>query len=143
MTETQTEEKTASLLAIPRSHPPDDLTSGLARVVCEQGDLDAVVELEFLEHTRDMCLHGRDAHVELAADLRVRLAQPDGDRNLALALCQSVELLTRAALPLVGLALGHMADQSASDRRREHRLAGRHGSDRTDDVGRRRVLQQE
>src|SRR4029078_8417732 len=91
--------------------------SGLAGVVCEQGDLDAVVELELLEHTRDMCLHGRDAHVALAAGLRVRLAQLDGDRSLALALWQSVEPLAGSSLPLVGLALGYVADQSASDRR--------------------------
>src|SRR6478609_9770714 len=91
--------------------------SSLPGVVREQRDLDAIVELELLEHTRDMGLHRRDAHVELAADLRVRLAEPDGDGNLALALCQSVELLAGAALPLVGLALGYVADQTASDRR--------------------------
>ena len=59
-----------------------------------------------------MCLDGRDAHVELAADLGVRLALPDRDGDLALTLGQAVELLARVALAVVALAVPHVADQT-------------------------------
>src|SRR5215475_13749453 len=45
--------------------------SGFAGIVGEEGDLYAVVELELLEHARDVRLDGGDAHVQLAADLGV------------------------------------------------------------------------
>src|SRR5207248_1199024 len=117
--------------------------SRLPGVVGEQRDLDAVVELELLEHTRDVCLDGRDAHVELAADLGVRLALPDRDGDLALAFGQAVELLASVALAVAGLAVPHVADQPAGDRGREHRLASGDGPHGADDVGGRRVLEQE
>src|SRR5881398_3800113 len=89
--------------------------SRLPGVVGEQRDLDAIVELELLEHARDVCLDGRDAHVELAADLRVRLALPDRDGDFALAFGQAVELLASVALAVAGLAVPHVADQPAGD----------------------------
>jgi hypothetical protein len=53
--------------------------------VCEQGDLDAVVESELLKEARDVSLHRGDAHVELAADFGVGLAAADRDCDLAFA----------------------------------------------------------
>src|SRR5213082_2392847 len=90
--------------------------SRLPGVVGEQRDLDAIVELELLEHARDVCLDGRHAHVELAADLGVRLALPDRDCDLALALGKAVELLASVALAVAALAVPHVADQPAGDR---------------------------
>jgi hypothetical protein len=60
--------------------------------VCEQGDLDAIVEFEFLEEARDVRLHGCDARVEVAADVGVGLAVSDGDGDLAFAFGEEVEL---------------------------------------------------
>src|SRR6266511_4706825 len=101
--------------------------SRLPGVVGQQGDLDAIVELELLEHARDVCLDGRDAHVELAADLGVRLTLPDRDGDLALAFGEAVELLASVALAVASLAVPHVADQPAGDGGREHRLAGGEG----------------
>jgi hypothetical protein len=91
-------------------------TLGLAGVVGKQGDLDAVVELELLEHARDVRLDRCDAHVELAADLGVGLTQPKRDGDLALAFGEPVELLAGVALALAAVAVGDVADQPAGDR---------------------------
>src|SRR5438067_928088 len=88
--------------------------SRLPGVVGEQRDLDAIVEFELLEHARDVCLDGRDAHVELAADLCVWLALPERDGELALG--EAVELLASVALAVAALAVPHVADQPAGDR---------------------------
>src|SRR5437763_9282550 len=98
--------------------------SRLPGVVGEQRDLDAIVEFELLEDARDVCLDGRDAHVELAADLCVWLALPERDGDLALAFGETVELLASVALAVAALAVPHVADQPAGDRGREHRFAG-------------------
>src|SRR5438874_7158449 len=89
--------------------------SRLPGVVGEQGDLYAIVEFELLEHARDVCLDGRDAHVELAADLCVRLALSDCDGDLALAFGEAVELLASVAPAVVSFAVAHVADQPAGD----------------------------
>jgi hypothetical protein len=89
----------------------------LAGVMGEQGDLDAVVEPELLEHARDVRIDGGDAHLELAADLGVGLAEPDPDGDLALAVSETVELLPGMAPALSVLTVGQVADQPAGDRR--------------------------
>ena len=67
----------------------------------EQRELDAVVEGELLEDVRDVRLDGRDAHVQLGADLGVGLAEPYGHGDLAFAFGQQGELLASGALILL------------------------------------------
>ena len=102
---------------------------GLAGVVCEQRDLDAVVEFEFLEEARDVRFYGCDAHVELAADFGVGLAASDGDGDLALAFGEEAELVAGAVAALAAFASGRLVDQAAGDGGGEDRLAGSDGSD--------------
>src|SRR5262249_29998120 len=107
--------------------------SNLSGVVCEQGDLDPVVERKLFEYPRDVRLDGRDAHVELAADLSVGLAEPDRDGNLAFALAEAVELLAGVALAVVGHPVSDVPDQPAGDRWGEYRVAGGDGPHGTDE----------
>ena len=57
----------------------------LARGLHEQGDLDAVVDLELVEQPGDMALDRRDGEVQRRGDLGVALAAADGERDVALA----------------------------------------------------------
>jgi hypothetical protein len=109
--------RTAALAGSPRIHAAG-LTSGshFPGVVCEQGDLDPVVERKLFEYPGDVRFDGRDAHVEFAADLGVGFAEPDRDGNLAFALAEAVELVAGAALAVAGGAVGEVADQPAGDR---------------------------
>src|SRR4051812_18653264 len=56
-----------------------------ARVLHEQGDLDAVVNVELVEQAGDVGLDRRDGEVQSCSDLRVRLAAADGERDVVLA----------------------------------------------------------
>ena len=71
------------------------------------------------------------------------LPRPTRDGDLALAVGEAVELLPGAALAVADPAVGHVADQPAGDRRREHRIAGRDRLHRADDLAGRGVLEQE
>ena len=71
------------------------------------------------------------------------MPEPDRDGDLALAVGERGELLARVAPAVVAVAVGDVADQPAGDRRRQHRLAGGDAADGADDLGRRRVLEQE
>src|SRR5690348_3468233 len=112
-------------------------------VVGEQGDLDAVVEVELLEEARDVRLHGGDAHVELATDFGVGLAASDRDGDLALTFGEAVELFAGTTAALTAVGSGHVPDQPAGDRGRQDRFAGRDGPDGADDVRGWRVFEQE
>src|SRR5205823_14817118 len=90
--------------------------SRLPAVVGAHGVRDAIVVLDLHDDARDACLDRRHAHVELAADLGGRLALPDRDGDLALALGKAVELLASVALAVAALAVRHVADQPAGDR---------------------------
>ena len=57
----------------------------LARGLHEQGDLDAVVDLELVEQAGDVGLDGRDGEVQRGGDLGVGLAAADGEGDVALA----------------------------------------------------------
>src|SRR5262249_60826776 len=81
-------------------------------------------ERKLFEYPRDVRLDGCDAHVELAADLSVGLAEPDRDGNLAFALAEAVELLAGVALAVVGHPVSDVPDQPAGDRWGEDRGAG-------------------
>src|SRR3954465_12018466 len=70
----------------PAPRPPWPwLTLVLARDLHEQGDLDAVVDLELVEETGDMALDRRDGEVQRRGDLGVAVAEADGERDVALA----------------------------------------------------------
>ena len=52
--------------------------------MAEECDLSPVPEAELDEDPRDMCLHGRDAHVELGGNLGIGLPFRDPDHNFVL-----------------------------------------------------------
>jgi hypothetical protein len=60
-----------------RSHPPD-FWLVLARGLHEQGDLDAVVDVELVEEAGDVGLDRGDGEVQRRGDLGVGLAPADG-----------------------------------------------------------------
>jgi len=86
---------------------------------------------------------GGDAHVELAADLRVGFAEPDRDGDSVLAVGEALELIAGAAFALVDLAVGHVPDRPPGDRGGEGRLTGGDGPHGADDIGRRGVREEE
>ena len=51
----------------------------------EQGDLDAVVDVELVEEPGDVGLHRGDGEVQRGRDLGVRLAAANGEGDIALA----------------------------------------------------------
>jgi hypothetical protein len=72
--------------------------------VGEEGDLGTVVEIEFGEYAGNVGFHGGQAHEQLARDLGVGLAPPDGDGDLAFAFA---ELIQRGGgVPLPGGGAG-------------------------------------
>src|SRR5262249_39729417 len=94
-------------------------TLHLPGVVGQQGELDAVVQPELLEHPRHVGLDRRHAHEELASDLGVRLPEPDGDRDLALPLGEPVELRPGVAPAIVAGTVRDVVDQPLRDRWRQ------------------------
>jgi hypothetical protein len=82
-------------------------SSSSPRVVDQQRDLDAVVEVELGEDGRDVGLDGGDAEVEHGPDLGVgpALADRDGDLAFALALVASRPFFARPENRL-GVAMG-------------------------------------
>src|SRR3954468_20198307 len=57
----------------------------LARVLHEQGDLDAVVDVELVEQAGDVGLDRWDGEVQGGRDLRIRVAAADGEGDIVLA----------------------------------------------------------
>src|SRR5215208_7283939 len=76
--------ETAALMGERHSDPSATLLV-LARGLHEQGDLDAVVDLELVEESGDMALDRRDGEVQRRGDLGVAVAEADGERDVALA----------------------------------------------------------
>src|SRR3954454_13989453 len=68
-----------------RHSDPSAALLALPRRLHEQGDLDAVVDLELVEETGDMALDRGDGEVQSRGDLGVAVAAPDGERDVALA----------------------------------------------------------
>ena len=56
----------------------------LARGLHEQGDLDAVVDLELVEESGDVGLDRGDGEVQRRGDLGVAVAEADGERDVEL-----------------------------------------------------------
>jgi hypothetical protein len=56
-----------------------------ARVVYEEGDLDAVVDAELVEQAGHVCLDGRDGEMQSGRDLGIGLATADGEGDIVLA----------------------------------------------------------
>ena len=75
------------------AHDPPSARAG--RVLHEQRDLDAVLDLELGQQPRHVRLDRRDAHVQLGGDLGVRAARADRERDLVLARGQRREPLAR------------------------------------------------
>src|SRR5215210_5198064 len=74
----------------PFASPPDYRRRRLllARGLHEQGDLDAVVDVELVEEAGDVGLDGGDGEVQRRGDLGVGLAAADGEGDIALARAQ-------------------------------------------------------
>src|SRR5439155_1599842 len=97
----------------------------LARGLHEQGDLDAVVDVELVEEAGDVGLDRGDGEVQRRGNLGVGLAPADGEGDIPLAWAerrQPVAGLLGAGAG-VGVA-GHHGDEPACDRGREHAVAG-------------------
>lgn len=88
-------------------------------------------------------LDRRLAHEQPARDLGVGATLSDLGRDLALASGQRAYRLLGRRAPGPGPVGAEALDERAGDRRRQHGLARGYQSHRADDVGRRRVLQQE
>ena len=92
-----------------------------------------------------MRLHGGDAEVELGRDVGVGEAAADRAGDLELARAERRRAggrRRRGGVPASG-SRGDEVDQPAGDGGGEHRVAGGDQLDRADDLGRRRVLEQE
>src|SRR6478736_4305641 len=116
----------------------------LARVLHEQGDLDAVVDLELVEEAGDVGLDRGDGEVQLRGDLGVRLATADGEGDVVLAWAERGHAVAGSLGAGAGVGVaGHHGDEPACDRGGEHAVAGVDELDRADDFRRRGVLQEE
>src|SRR3954463_14875280 len=96
-----------------------------ACVFHEQGDLDAVVDVELVEQAGDVGLDRRDGEMQSCGDLGVGLATADGKGDVVLAwaeLCHAVAGAVGAG-GRVGVA-GHEGDEPSRDRGGEHAVAG-------------------
>src|SRR3954469_3708232 len=97
----------------------------LARGLHEQGDLDAVVDLELVEESGDMALDRRDGEVQRRGDLGVAVAEADGERDVALARAERRQSVAGILGAGAGVRVaGHQRDEPACDRGREHAVAG-------------------
>ena len=72
--------------------------SAPARVADEEGDLDAVVDLELVQQAGDVGLDGRHAQVQPLRDGRVGVTLADGERHLQLARAERLQPLLRAVV---------------------------------------------
>ena len=118
------------------------VASIVAGVVDEQGDLDAVVEVELGQDARHVRLHGRDAEEEGRADLGVRLALADRDRDLAFPVVsssRSTALVLRWSLPDAATRVIRRLVTVGE----EDGLSGGHPPYRLDDLARWGVLEHE
>src|SRR3954469_1944432 len=107
----------------------------LARVLYEQGDLDAVVDVELVEQAGDVGLDRRDGEVQSCGDLGVGVAAADGEGDLVLTWAERGHAVAGVVGPggRVGVA-GDKGDESSCDRGGEHAVAGVDELDRADDL---------
>ena len=88
-----------------------------ARVVYEEGDLDAVVDAELVEQAGHMGLDRRDGEVQSGRDLSISVAAADGEGDIELAWAQGghevAGVVTASAR--VGVA-GYQGDEPSRDR---------------------------
>src|SRR3954447_23570773 len=88
-----------------------------ACVFHEQGDLDAVVDVELVEQAGDVGLDRRDGEVQSGSDLGIGLAAADGAGDIVLAWAQGGHEVA-GVLPAnagVGIA-GYQGDEPSRDR---------------------------
>src|SRR5262245_51719283 len=105
------------------------------------GRLDAVVDFELVEETRNVILDRAAAHEQLTADLGVVAAGGQEREDLALPLRQAAQPRRRAR-HLVLSATPDVIDQDAGGLRRQCGLSSRNGSNARDDLAKLGILEQ-
>jgi len=98
-------------------HIKEVVTAQQAGVVHQQCDLHAVVQVQLAQDPGDVRFHRGHAEVELAADLGVRLAVADPERDLPLPVGEQLQPRAGPSATLVTVGAGHPGHQPPGDRR--------------------------